>query len=151
MPWEYLTCSWQFVGPDVDDWPGREAYAEGLRKRDEAPSVIAGAEPIGPPDLLDTDEGQRLELEYRNWRYRVELEYLNEIGAAGFELVSVSRDTERLTEAYHPIIRAHAYFKRPAEDNAPEPPRRRIGFLSPEEADRARRKPRGRRQPAPPG
>jgi hypothetical protein len=143
MPWEYLTCSWQFVGPDLDDWPGREAYAEGLRKRDEEPTVIAGAEPIGPPDLLDTDEGQGLELEYRNWRYRVELEYLNEIGAAGFELVSVSRDTERLTEAYHPIIRAHAYFKRPAQEDAPEPPRRRIGFLSPEEADRARRKPQG--------
>ena len=138
MPWEYLTCRWQFVGPDLDDWPGREAYAEGLRRRDEAPSVIAGAEPAGPPDLLATEEGLRLEAQYRDWRYQVELEYLNEIGAAGFELVSVSRETERLQDAYHPTIRVHAYFKRPAEVDAPEPPSRRIGFLSPDEAERAR-------------
>jgi hypothetical protein len=143
VAWEYLTCSWQFVGPDLDEWPGREAYAEGLRKRDEAPSVIAGAEPVGPRDLLDTEQGRRLEAKYRDWRYLVELEYLNEIGAAGFELVSVSRETERLADSYHPLIRAHAYFKRPAEDNAPEPPHRRIGFVSPDEAERARRRPSG--------
>lgn len=36
MQWEYLTRSWQFVGPDEDDWPERERYKELLKAQQDA-------------------------------------------------------------------------------------------------------------------
>jgi acyl-CoA thioesterase FadM len=84
------------------------------------------------------EEGDRLGADYLEWREKAEWDYLNEIGAAGFELVSVSREVVResstsgMTHFYaFSIIRCHAYFKRPAVPGAPEPPTRQIGFQPP--------------------
>ncbi|MGD0247841.1 MAG: hypothetical protein ABSB75_02200 [Candidatus Limnocylindrales bacterium] len=93
---------------------------------------------LGLNDRLAGEEGDRLGADYVEWREKAERDYLNEIGAAGFELVSVGREVVRessgpgLTHFYaFPIIRCHAYFKRTAVPGAPEAPTRRIGFQPP--------------------
>lgn len=143
MEWEYLTRDWRFVGPDRDQWPGRERYAAGLAKQEEerraSSSLLGslGSLGFGPNDRLVGEEGDRLGADYVEWRERAERDYLNEIGAAGFELVSVSREVireSRMASTYvyaFPIIRCHAYFKRAAAQGAPDAPTRRIGFQAP--------------------
>jgi hypothetical protein len=140
MQWEYLTRDWRFVGPDRDEWPGRERYAAGLAQQEKergASSHLFGSLGFGPNDRLVGEEGDRLGADYVDWRESAERDYLNEIGAAGFELVSVSREVARESRGpgmyfyAFPIIRCHAYFKRTAVPGAPEAPTRRIGFQAP--------------------
>jgi hypothetical protein len=142
--WEYLTRDWRFVGPGVDDWPGRAAYEEGLARQRAAregsnQALVSSLLDFSSEDEFEGPEGERLAEEYVAWRERAELEYLNEIGAAGFELVSVSREIMRefragrhTTFLHFPVIRTHAFFKRTVEVDAPEPPHRTIGFAAPD-------------------
>lgn len=153
MAWEYLTRSYRFQGPDADDWPGRERYADLLREqiaereaREKARQGGLGYMSsryigrIGHEEVVESEEGERLAAAYRAWRDRVELDYLNEFGEAGFELVAVTRDVRRerntpdFTFIYaFPVISVFCYFKRPKTPNAPEPPKRSIGFQPPGE------------------
>ena len=141
MQWEYLTLDWRFAGPDLDKWPGQERYAAGLAQQEEGRrnrgSMLVALSSYGlRSDRFRGEEGDRLGAEYVTWREDTEQEYLNEIGAAGYELVSVSREVTRqssgagLYSYAFPRIRCHAYFKREVVPNAPEPTRRRIGFQS---------------------
>jgi hypothetical protein len=135
MQWEYLTRGWTFAGPGRDDWPGLAGYSAGLERQEDERATSGGFASLALPfnrDRLQGEQGDNLERDYTDWRTQAELDYLNEIGAAGFELVSVSREVRRTDFSYYPVIRAYAYFKRAAQPGAPEPPRRRIGFQAPD-------------------
>ena len=141
MQWEYLTTYWAFVGPIDDEWPGYARYVElmdqqKVRKAAEKqaaaerdPYGLAMSVPFDPDeyDVLEGPEGDDLIRQYLQWRIDEEHDYLNEFGAAGFELVSISRHQGPITQTM-PQVDVFAYFKRPVMPDAPPPPSRTIGF-----------------------
>lgn len=143
LEWEYVTRSYQFYGAAYDDWPGRERYAELLaeaerdraQRRTQNDYLLTGIRNAGSELAPEGHEADRLADEYLDWRESIEPEYLNEFGAAGFELVSVSRTVERQANRQDytfyfafPRIQVFCYFKRLKVVDAPEPPKRTIGF-----------------------
>jgi hypothetical protein len=140
MEWEYLTREWSFVDAVEDDWPKRREYAEKMLQQIERKRAAREArhkrgsfdpsdlviDPLGE-DILEGPEGDRLINEYMRWRMTEEAAYLNEFGAAGFELVSITR--HRSPAGYRiPPVDVFAYFKRPHLPDAPAAPSRKIGF-----------------------
>jgi hypothetical protein len=90
---------------------------------------------VGHEETVEGPEGAQLIDDYLIWRDRVEADYLNEFGEARYELVSVTRDTQRESRSpdyvyryAFPNIRVFCYFKRPNLPDAPEAPKRTIGF-----------------------
>lgn len=122
--WEHVTRLLGFSGPTSDPWPERDYYNALLA---DAPprSVLVGPE---DDDVIETDEGLDLTGDYFVWRQDVESEYLNDFGAAGFQLVAVDRRYVRPTSLI-PGVHIHMYFVRPyVADAPPPPPARPIGF-----------------------
>jgi hypothetical protein len=153
MKWEYEARSWEFRDPEQDPWPGRDRYNEALGEQARAETArrtasrgrVTFASLAGIPESAITgvshetavtgQEGQQLAADYVGWRLRSEVEFLNEWGQAGFELVSITRieqweqrSRDHVTFYAFPTVLVHAYFKRPMDADAPEPPRRKIGF-----------------------
>jgi hypothetical protein len=153
MKWEYAARSWEFRDPEQDPWPGRDRYNEALAEQARAETARRGASRgrvtfaslAGIPEnavsgvshgtVVTGREGQQLATDYVGWRLRSEVEFLNEWGEAGFELVSITRieqwgdrSSDHVTVHAFPTVRVHAYFKRPMDADAPEPPRRQIGL-----------------------
>jgi len=127
ITWEYRAESWAFLGAYDDKWPGRPGYrVEVQKRRREAATrvrVVVG-------DRLDTAH----DFEYITWRDEAENDYLNAMGNAGWELVTLHRvvtDSTIDAERFWPTIVVRAYFKREARANAPETPRNPIGFRPP--------------------
>jgi hypothetical protein len=118
--WEYLVFRWSFAGPLRDDWPKRDEY---LSEYDRAAKIRpAGG---GIARQLDDPEVDRLQSEYWDWRYETEWGYLNEFGAAEFELVNYQRDDKAMM---------HAAFKRQKRSGS-QPAPRPLGFRPPAAAD----------------
>jgi hypothetical protein len=145
MEWEYVTREWSFVDPVEDDWPRRREYAQLMlqqldRKRTEREARKQASRGLGgiefaafempdplAEDIVEGPEGDRLIDEYMRWRTSEESAYLNEFGAAGFELVSITRHRSPLGYRIPPVD-VFAYFKRPRLPEAPPAPSRTIGF-----------------------
>lgn len=120
MPaWDYLAVSWSFEGPLADTWPARDAYQAGLD--------AALARDI-PEDLHLPPEMDQLDETYIEWRSNAENKYLNDMGAAEYELVALHRDVVRERMLRWPYISVRAYFKRESRAGLPSAPPNPIGF-----------------------
>jgi len=124
--WEYRAESWVFMGAYSDKWTDRSEYRNEVnRRRREVGSASVGVLVVG--DRLDT----RADFAYLMWRDAAENDYLNAMGDAGWELVTLHRivtESRVDPERFWPTIQVRAYFKREASPNAPETPRNPIGF-----------------------
>jgi hypothetical protein len=97
--------------------------------------MLAAIRRWGHEESVEGPEGDELAEQYFAWQSATELEYMNEIGSAGFEMVSMTREVQR--EQRHPdyvlhfafpVVRVHCSFKRPKSPDSPGPPTRQIGF-----------------------
>ncbi|HET7471524.1 MAG TPA: hypothetical protein VFJ71_00225 [Candidatus Limnocylindrales bacterium] len=121
--WEYRAETWLFFGAHLDPWPGHDVYRAKVLKHqaDQPAGKVRG-------DILPDDPQN---YDYFQWRDQAENEYLNAMGGAGFELVSVHRRVEESPvnpSLFWPTISVRAYFKREARPDAPDAPRNPIGF-----------------------
>ena len=148
--WEYIIRRWEFRGPDLDDWRGHDEYIAALEaqkaQRAEAEASARSANPLGSlaaislrnwsvEEEVEGDLGERLAEAYLAWRDQAEVDLLNELGDAGFEMISMTRqrrderrDPTHVFYYAFPIIAVHCSFKRQKQVRAPEPPHREIGF-----------------------
>jgi hypothetical protein len=122
--WEYVATSWAFYGAHVDGWPKREDYDSKLKAHRQglAPGRIF---------LGSVLEDEPMNSEYRYWRDASENDYLNAMGAAGFELVTLHREVDQGGRDAWPVIAVRAYFKRLVTPGQPDAPRNPIGFKPP--------------------
>ena len=93
MEWEYATERIVFVGPRGDDWPYQRRWRSLVDDYRQRKAGTLGRV-MTRGDMPEGEEAEELRERYLQWRDSAEQGWLNDMGAAGFELISVFRDED---------------------------------------------------------